>query len=101
MGRLLFSFVLVFGLAGLVAAVDLNPDETRLARFLAGIEILRLARLESAPEKLAKFTRLKKVTGLDNAHVIELIDKYKNDPEGWNRVVQRVRELLETQQPGL
>jgi hypothetical protein len=97
MKRFLLSAMLAWGLAATAAAAPAAPDEVRLARVLAGIAILRSANLESGPEKLARFKQLKKITGLDNARMTALIDRYKNDPEGWDRIMQLVRTLVENQ----
>lgn len=71
-----------------VKVTGLSGEERRLAVFLAGIELLETERSITPDEKSAWFEKLKELTGFDAESANLVIDKFKNNPEKWAKVLE-------------
>ncbi|MBD3239118.1 MAG: hypothetical protein GF331_00925 [Chitinivibrionales bacterium] len=68
--------------------------EERLARFLAGCKVLNTAVTASPEHKAAAMQWLVEHTGLTPAKAAAMIGSYRNRPDDWTRVVERMQTLL-------
>lgn len=68
--------------------------EERLARFLAGSELVRAAVTAPEEHKAAAMRWLVEHTGLTPAKASAMIDSYRSRPKDWARVVERMKTLL-------
>lgn len=66
----------------------LSKDEKKLARFIGGIEMMESERTLSPAEQAAWYQKICELTGLTSEKIKELIDRFKNNPEKWAKILE-------------
>lgn len=71
-----------------VKITGLSGEERKLAKFIAGVELLEAERTISPEEKLAWFDKLSELTGIDSKRANVLIERFKNNPNKWAKILE-------------
>lgn len=71
-----------------VKVTGLSGEEKRLAKYIAGIELLEAERTITPDEKLAWYEKLSELTELDAERANELIERFRNNPEKWAKLLE-------------
>ncbi len=71
-----------------VKVTGLSQEEKRLAKYIAGIELLEAERTITPDEKSAWYEKLSELTGLTAEQANNLVDRFKNNPEKWAKVLE-------------
>lgn len=80
--------------AGTVAAP--GPDRVgRLAVFLAGFELLAEQADMSDSLRYVELVQLERLSGVSLATALNMIERYRDRPEAWQRVLERVEQRLD------
>ena len=68
--------------------------EQRLARYIAGCEIVADAAAVTPATRAAAMRSLTRLTGITPDRAVREIESYRNRPEAWERVLEQVRQAL-------
>ncbi len=74
---------------------DLPADYSRYVSYFAGVDMLAVDKTLSARQKIERYKRLCLVTGIDGPKARVMINRYKNDPAGWQQFRAAVLTVLE------
>jgi hypothetical protein len=94
--RTLILAAMVLALCGTGAVAS---EQTRLAQFLAGCEVIGSSLVTDRALTAAAMRWLVKRTGITPARARALIDRYRNRPDEWGKVLQLMRAELEDPPP--
>jgi hypothetical protein len=92
------TFLLLFPLAADDAVRGDLPVDEKLVQYLAGIELLEHSPTAGGSVLAEKYRELCSMTGLVADSAAERIGRFKNRPELWQKVRQKVLELLQSNQ---
>jgi hypothetical protein len=83
-------------LTGFFCGAFASPEnDLHLAQFLAGAQLIKSASWLSKAEIAHYYVSLARITGISAPEACSRIDRFRSDPEGWNRIQQKMREILE------
>lgn len=82
-----------------VKITGLSGDDKKLARFIAGIEFLEAERTLSPAEKSEWYKKLCELTGLSTEKAEIIVDRFKNNPEKWAKVLEYASQEVKKKEP--
>ncbi len=87
--------VLLLCAAGAVHSADLPPGFQNYVSYFAGIDLLSTDKTLNQQQKAERYRRLCAVTGIDGPKAKAMVNKYKNDPAGWQKLRAAVLDVLQ------
>lgn len=72
------------------------PRKERFKQYLAGIKYLEAANRLAKEEQVAYYKKLVEITGFDAKKAQTFMEKYKDDPVRWLKVIESVLEIINT-----
>jgi len=73
-----------------------TSGKERFKQYLAGIKYLEAANRLAKEEQIAYYKKLVEITGIDAKKAQTFLEKYKDDPERWLKVIESVMEIINT-----
>jgi hypothetical protein len=92
------TLLLLFPLAAKDAAQGDLPVDDNFVQYLAGIELLEHSKNPGGSALAGKYRELCSITGLAADSAAKRIEQFKSRPELWQKIRQRVLELLQSLQ---
>jgi len=86
--------IFLFCIFAVVSAEKTSQD---YASFIAGVILIQENVQLGAQRQLEEYMRLKEITGVDVASVLNFIDSFKNKPEQWKAVNDFIMNSLNGQ----
>ncbi len=80
---------------GAVRAADIAPPYQNLVSYFAGIELLATDKTVSRTQAAQRYRRLCALTGINGATAKAFVNRYRNDPAGWQKLRAAVLDALQ------
>jgi hypothetical protein len=74
---------------------EATPSLESYVRYFAGMEMLATDTKCSLPQKAQRYRSLCRITGVSGGMAKAFVRKYQNDPEGWQKFMAAVLEVLQ------
>jgi hypothetical protein len=94
-GIAVWCAVLLLFAARAVHSADLLPGYQNYVFYFAGIELLSTDKTLNLQQKAERYRRLCVVTGINGVRAKAMVNKYKNDPAGWQKLRTAVLDVLQ------
>jgi len=72
-----------------------DSEEKRFEQYCIGLKYLEINNALSTSEKAAYYKQLKKITGFSEKEAKIYIDRYKENPQEWDKILMRLIKYLE------
>ena len=97
MKKRIAALVLVFIIGACCTALcaEATPLFESYVRYFAGMEMLATDTKCSRPQKAQRYRSLCRITGINGEMAKAFVRKYQNDPEGWQKFMAAVLEVLQ------
>jgi hypothetical protein len=88
-------FVFFIGACSTAFCAEATPTFESFVRYFAGMEMLTTDSKCSRPQKAQRYRSLCRITGVSGEKAREFVRRYSNDPEGWQKFMAAVLEVLQ------